>query len=133
KAKRELADAQGKYGDDLVLAKRNEEGHNTYVASRDLFEQVMAAEPDDPTYRGLVAHAHYRCGTSFLRIGDPNSALHEFDEGYKLRKAVYDETPDEKQRINMQPQLMLATVRVGKHAEAADLAASVRKNLNMMP
>ncbi len=133
KAKRELADAHGKYGDDLLLAKRNEEGHKQYIASRDLFQQVMAAEPDDPMYRGLVAHAHYRCGTSFLRIGDPKGGQRAFEEGYKLRKAVYDETPDEKQKINMLPQFMLATVRVGKHAEAAQLAASVRKNLNMMP
>ena len=32
-------------------------------------EVVRAAEPDDPMYRGLVGHAHYRCGTSFLRLG----------------------------------------------------------------
>jgi tRNA A-37 threonylcarbamoyl transferase component Bud32 len=133
KARRELADAQGKLGDDLMLAKRNDEGHKLYLASRDLFQQVMAAEPDDPIYRGLVAHAHYRCGTSFLRVGDPKGARHAFEEGLKLRRAVYDETMDERQKINMQPQFMLAVARAGKHEEAAELAASVRKNLGMMP
>jgi len=93
----------------------------------------MAAEPDDPIYRGLVAHAHYRCGTSYLRVGDPRSARQAFEDGYKLRKAVYDEAPDPRQKLNMQPQYMLAIVRVGKHAEAAEMAASVRKNLGMMP
>jgi tetratricopeptide (TPR) repeat protein len=133
KARRELADAQGKLGDDLMLAKRNAEGHRMYLASRDLFQQVRAAEPDDPIYRGLVAHAHYRCGTSYLRVGDPKGAAHEFEEGYKLRRAVYEEVTDARQKLNMQPQYMLAIVRVGKHAEAAEMAASVRKNLGMMP
>jgi len=133
KARRELADAQGKFGDDLMLAKRDDEGHKMYIASRDLFQQVRAAEPDDPLYRGLVSHAHYRCGTSFIRIGDPKAARHEFEEGLKLRQAVYAEVKDEQQKLNMQPQLMLALVRNGKHAEAAEMAASVRKNLSALP
>jgi eukaryotic-like serine/threonine-protein kinase len=133
KARRELADAQGKYGDDLMLAKRNDEAHKMYLASRDLFQQVMAAEPDDPIYRGLVAHAHYRCGTSFLRVGDPKGARQAFEEGMKLRQAVYNEVKDPQQKINMQPQFMFALVRCGKHVEAAEMAASVRKNLSMMP
>jgi eukaryotic-like serine/threonine-protein kinase len=133
KARRELADAQGKFGDDLMLARQDDEAHKMYVASRDLFVQVRAAEPDDPIYRGLVAHAHYRCGTSFLRVGDPPSARHEFEEGLKLRQAVYDEVKDARQRLNMQPQLMFALVRCGKLAEAAEMAASVRQNLSAMP
>jgi eukaryotic-like serine/threonine-protein kinase len=133
KARRELADAEGKYGDDLMLARRNDEAHKQYLASRDLFQQVMAAESDDPIYRGLVAHAHYRCGTSFLRVGDPKGAQQAFEEGFKLRQAVYNEVKDPQQKINMQPQFMYALVRCGKHVEAAEMAASVRKNLNMMP
>jgi len=133
KARRELADAQGKLGDDLMLAKRNDEGHKMYVASRDLFQQVRAAEPDDPIYRGLVAHAHYRCGTSFDRLGDAKAARHEFEEGVKLRLSVYNEVTDQRQKLNMQPQLMLALARCGKHEEAAEMASSVRKNLGVMP
>jgi tetratricopeptide (TPR) repeat protein len=133
KARRELADARGKFGDALMLARRNDEGHQMYLASRDLFQQVLAAEPDDPVYRGLVAHAHYRCGTSFLRVGDAPSALQEFQQGLKLRQAVYAEVKDPVQKLNMQPQLMFALVRCGKHAEAAEMAASVRKNLGMVP
>src|SRR3954451_1204254 len=105
-----------------MLAKRNDEGHKLYVASRDLFQQVMAAEPDDPIYRGLVAHAHYRCGTSYLRVGDPKSAQQAFEQGYKLRQAVYRETTDERQKLNMQSQFMLALARVGRLAEAAEMA-----------
>ncbi len=133
KARRELADAQGKLGDDLMLARRNDEGHKLYVASRDLFQQVQAAEPDDPVYRGLAAHAHYRCGTSFLRIGDPKAARHEFEEGLKIRQAVYSAVEDEQQKRNMQPQLMLALARCGRTAEAAAMAANVRENLGVMP
>lgn len=133
KARRELADAQGKLGDALMLKKRNAEGHAQYLASRDLFQQVRAAEPDDPTYRGLVAHAHYRCGTSYLRVGDPAAARREFEDGLKLRQAVYAEVTDARQQINMQPQLMFALVRTGRYAEAAEMAANVRKNLNMVP
>src|SRR5207237_1059228 len=110
-----------------------DEAHKMYLASRELFQQVMAAEPDDPVYRGLVAHAHYRCGTSYLRVGDAKGAQHAFAEGLKLRRAVYGETKDPQQRLNMHPQLMLAVVRCGQHAEAAELAASVRQHLSMMP
>ena len=95
--------------------------------------RCVAAEPDDPIYRGLAAHAHYRCGTSFLRIADPKAARHEFEEGLKLRQSVYDEVKDERQRLNMQPQFMYALARCGKHVEASAMAASVRKNLSDMP
>ena len=51
KARSELADAYGKYGDDLMLARRNAEAHKMYVASRDLFQQVLrrrTRRPDLP-------------------------------------------------------------------------------------
>ena len=51
----------------------------------------------------------------------------------KLRQSVYAEVEDARQRLNMQPQLMLALARSGKHAEAAALAARVRQNLGTMP
>jgi tetratricopeptide (TPR) repeat protein len=133
KARRELADAHGKLGDDLMVERQPEEAQRMYQASLGLFQQVRAAEPDDPTYRGLVAHAYYRTGTGLARLGDAGAALREFREGLKLRQAVYAGVKDARQRLNMHPQLMLALARVGHHAEAAELAATVRKELGVMP
>jgi len=133
KAKRDLAEAKALLGNDLACAKRNVEASKMYLASRDLNLQVLAAEPNDPLYRGLVAHDHYLCGTAFLRLGEPKKAEREFEEGLKLRRANYLETQDEEQKFNMLPPLMLALARCGHHVEAAKLAAQVREKLGVMP
>jgi tetratricopeptide (TPR) repeat protein len=129
RARRELAEAQGLLGDDLMLARRNEEGHKLYATSLKLYQQLLAAELDDPTYRSTLAHAHYRFGTSFLRLGYPKSSRLEFEECLKLRKLVYDGVKDELQRLHMQSTYMYALARCGKHVEAAEMATNVRKKL----
>jgi tRNA A-37 threonylcarbamoyl transferase component Bud32 len=129
RSRRELAEAQGLLGDDLMLARRNDEGHKLYGSSLKLYEQLLAAELDDPTYRSTLAHAHYRRGTSFLRLGDPKSARLEFEECLRLRTLVYDGVKDDLQRLHMQSTYMYALARCGKHVEAAEMAANVRKKL----
>ncbi len=133
KARRDLAEALALLGNDLACAKRDDEAKKMYLASRELNSQVLAAEPNDPLYRGLVAHDHYLCGTAFLRLGDPKKAQHEFEEGLKLRQLNYSETQDEEQKFNMLPPLMLSLARCGHYVEAAKLAAKVREKLGVMP
>jgi serine/threonine protein kinase/tetratricopeptide (TPR) repeat protein len=131
KARRELASAQGMLGDDLMLAGRDKEGHQMYMASLKLYRQLLAAEYEDPTYSSMTAHAHYRSGTSFIRLGDAKSARLEFEECMKLRKAAYEGTKDERQRNKLKVFYAFPLARCGKHAEAAEmLAASVRGNFD---
>ena len=75
-----------KFGDDLMAAKRDPEGHRHYLDSLRLYRQLLAAEPDDPYYRGLAAHAYYRAGTSYLRVGEKATARKTFEDGLKLRQ-----------------------------------------------
>jgi tetratricopeptide (TPR) repeat protein len=133
KARRELAFAKGDLGDDLMLAHRDQEGHQIYMESLKLFQQILAAEPGDLNYSSMLAHAHYRSGTSFIRLGDPKSARLQFDECLKLRNTVYEAMTDDQQKLNSQPEHMFALARCGKHAEAAEMAANVRKNLGRKP
>ncbi|HEV3383937.1 MAG TPA: serine/threonine-protein kinase, partial [Gemmata sp.] len=133
KTRRDLAFAKGDLGDDLMLAHRDKEGHQIYMESLKLFSQVLAAEPEDLNYSSMVAHAHYRYGTSFIRLGDPKSARLQFDECLKLRETVYNAMTDAQQKLNSQPEHMFALARCGKHAEAAEMAANVRKKLGMKP
>ena len=132
-ARRELAEAKGLLGDDVMLARRNDEGHKLYLSSLKLYEQLLAAEPDDPTYRSTLAHAHYRAGTSYLRLGDRKTAQLEFEECLRLRKIVYDGVKDDLQRLLMQSTYMYALARCGKHVEAAEMAANVRTKLGTVP
>ena len=133
KARRELAFAKGDLGDALALVRRDQEGHQMYLDSLKLFQQVLAAEPEDPNYTSMVAHAHYLCGCGFIRQGDPKTARTHFNECLKLREIVWNAMTDAQQKINSQPEYMFALVRCGKHAEAAEMAASVRKHLASKP
>jgi hypothetical protein len=129
KSRRELANAQGMLGDDLMLAGRDKEGHQMYMASLKLYLQLLAAEFEDPNYSSMAAHAHYRSGTGFIRLGDAKSARLEFEECMRLRKAAYEGTKDERQRNKLKVFYAFPLARCGKHAEAAEmLATSVRGN-----
>jgi serine/threonine-protein kinase len=114
--KLDLAEVCESRGDVRLRFGEIEEAHADYQRSLLLLQELAGGEAEEAGLSGRLGRAHYRMATCLLRLGKRTEADKDFERALQLQEQASNAVPG---NLRHQAELMLAMVRCGRHAQAA--------------